>query len=39
VLKRFLFDGAESYNETVYTWLVSDGIHFQVGFLIDRLMR
>jgi len=29
--------GAATYNETVYTWLVSDGIHFEVGFLIDEL--
>ena len=26
-----------AYNGTVYTWLVSDGIHMQVGFLVDRL--
>ena len=25
------------YNETVYTWLVSDGIRMEVGFLVDHL--
>ena len=37
VLKQMLFDGVEPYNASVYTWLVSDGIHMEVGFLIDRL--
>ena len=36
VLKQSLIDNV-SYNGTVYTWMVSDGISFQVGFLIDRL--
>ena len=26
-----------TYDGTVYTWLVSDGVRMQVGFLIDRL--
>ena len=25
------------YNDTVYTWLVSDGIRMEVGFLVDQL--
>ena len=25
------------YNETVYTWLISDGIRMEVGFLVDHL--
>ena len=25
------------YNDTVYTWLVSDGIRMEVGFLVDHL--
>jgi len=29
--------GAEPYNGTVYTWLVSDGVGMQVGFLVDQL--
>src|SRR5262245_43480136 len=37
VLKAMLFDGLPTYNAPVYTWLVSDGITAQVGFLIDRL--
>jgi len=37
VMKLFLFDGMQSYNESVYTWLVSDGIKFEVGFLVDKL--
>jgi NADH-quinone oxidoreductase subunit L len=37
VLYRFLFDGLAPFDGTVYTWLVSDGLHMQVGFLIDRL--
>ena len=37
VLKQVYFDGVPTYNAPVYTWLVSDGITFSVGFLIDRL--
>ncbi len=30
--------GADStFNETIYQWMVSDGIKFQVGFLVDKL--
>ncbi len=25
------------YNDSVYTWLVSDGIRMEVGFLVDHL--
>ncbi|MGB7737683.1 MAG: hypothetical protein WBM03_01100, partial [Steroidobacteraceae bacterium] len=32
-----LLDGATVFDGPVYTWLVSDGIHMEVGFLIDRL--
>jgi len=32
-----LLNGAAPFNEGVYTWLVSDGIHMEVGFLVDRL--
>jgi NADH-quinone oxidoreductase subunit L len=32
-----LLDGAPTFNESVYTWLVSDGIRMDVGFLVDRL--
>src|SRR4249920_2988230 len=37
VLKQILVDGVPTYNAPVYTWLVSDGITAQIGFLIDRL--
>ncbi|WP_198266161.1 NADH-quinone oxidoreductase subunit L [sulfur-oxidizing endosymbiont of Gigantopelta aegis] len=37
VFKYFAFDGAATYNETVYTWLVSDGIRFEIGFMVDNL--
>lgn len=37
VLKDLLLDGAQIYNQSVYTWMISDGIHFEVGFLIDNL--
>ena len=37
VFKHIVIDGAPTYNETVYTWLVSEGIQFKVGFLIDKL--
>ncbi len=34
---HLVFDGGEIYNATVYTWMVSDGLRFEVGFLIDNL--
>ncbi len=37
VFKDVVLDGAAAFNGTVYTWGVSDGISFEVGFLIDRL--
>src|SRR5262249_49112118 len=37
VLKQVYFDDAPLYDAKVYTWLVSDGMHMEVGFLIDRL--
>jgi NADH-quinone oxidoreductase subunit L len=37
VFKQLVFDGAPVYNDTVYTWLVSDGVRMQVGFLVDQL--
>jgi NADH-quinone oxidoreductase subunit L len=37
VLKKFLVDGMAPYNAGVYTWLVSDGLRLEVGFLIDHL--
>jgi len=37
VFKDVVIDGAAVFNQTVYTWAVSDGIHFEVGFLVDSL--
>lgn len=37
VFKYMVIDGAKPFNGTVYTWLVSDGVRFEVGFLIDKL--
>ena len=36
-LDHHVFKGAEAYNATVYTWMISDGIRFEIGFLIDNL--
>src|SRR5579864_194138 len=36
VLQQVLH-GAAAYDAPVYTWLLSDGMPMQVGFLIDRL--
>lgn len=35
--KHHMFDGAEVYNQALYTWLSSGGIDFEIGFLIDPL--
>jgi NADH-quinone oxidoreductase subunit L len=37
VLKQLLLDQVPDYQGTVYTWLVSDGVRMQVGFLVDHL--
>jgi len=37
VFKRMLVDGMGSFDGTVYTWLVSDGVAMRIGFLVDRL--
>ncbi len=37
VLYQHVFAGVENYNGTVYTWMISEGIRFEVGFLIDHL--
>jgi len=37
VLKAYVFDGAAVYNQSVYTWMISDGIRFEIGFLVDGL--
>ncbi len=37
VLKDVTIDGAAVYNQSIYTWMLSDGIRFEVGFLVDGL--
>ena len=37
VFHAHVFGGTPIYNETVYTWMVSDGLHFEIGFLVDNL--
>ena len=37
VLRHHVLDGAEPYNDTVYTWMVVEGIRMEVGFLVDNL--
>jgi NADH-quinone oxidoreductase subunit L len=37
VLWKLVADGMAPYDGPVYTWLVSDGLKMEVGFLIDRL--
>jgi NADH-quinone oxidoreductase subunit L len=37
IFKQLIFDGAPVFNQAIYTWLVSDGISMQIGFLIDPL--
>jgi NADH-quinone oxidoreductase subunit L len=37
VFNDIVLNDGKVYNNSVYTWLVSDGIRFEVGFLIDQL--
>jgi len=37
VFYQHAFAGAPVYNETVYTWMVVDGLRMEIGFLVDRL--
>ena len=34
---QVVLGGAEPFNETLYTWMVSGGIRFEIGFLVDNL--
>src|SRR3569623_2668103 len=36
VFKDLVTDGNPAYNGAVYTWRVSDGVRFEIGFLMDR---
>jgi NADH-quinone oxidoreductase subunit L len=35
--KHIIIDGAEPFNGALYTWLVTEGFRFEIGFLIDEL--
>ena len=37
VFYEFVLNGHATYNASLYTWLVSDGVKFEIGFLIDEL--
>ncbi len=37
VLRNMFWGGAAAENISVYTWAVTDGLHMEVGFLVDRL--
>jgi NADH-quinone oxidoreductase subunit L len=37
VLYQQVYEGLGVQNISIYTWMVSDGIRFEVGFLIDHL--
>ena len=37
VLNQHVFEGVAVFNGTVYTWMVSEGMQFEIGFLIDNL--
>ena len=37
VLSRFIWHDQPVFNDTIYTWMVSDGIRFEIGFLVDKL--
>jgi NADH-quinone oxidoreductase subunit L len=37
VLKGIYWEGVPAFDGPVYTWLVSDSMPMQVGFLVDRL--
>ncbi len=34
---HIVLEAGDIYNQTVYTWMVSDGLRFEIGFLIDQL--
>jgi len=34
---HIFYNGGEIYNASIYTWLNSGGLHFEIGFLVDQL--
>jgi NADH-quinone oxidoreductase subunit L len=37
VLGRFVLHDEPVFNGALYTWMVSDGLRFEIGFLVDKL--
>ena len=37
ILYQQIYSGLDTINTSVYTWMVADGVRFEVGFLIDHL--
>ena len=37
VLRHHVLNGADPYNGSVYTWMVVEGLRFEIGFLVDNL--
>ena len=37
VFKHINIDGGETFNASIYTWMVVDGLRLEVGFLVDEL--
>ena len=37
VLGQQIFEGLESVNISIYTWVISGGVRIEIGFLIDHL--
>jgi len=37
VLSGFISGSREVFNGSVYTWMISDGLRMEVGFLVDQL--
>ena len=37
VLRGFISGSTEVFNGSIYTWMVSDGLKMEIGFLIDQL--
>jgi NADH-quinone oxidoreductase subunit L len=37
VLYQQIYTGLDTVNISVYTWMIADGVRFEVGFLVDHL--
>ena len=37
VFKYINIDGGATFNKSIYTWMVVDGLRLEVGFLVDQL--